>query len=82
MQTIDSYVVYSTVAPWRPGRRRAQRVAVSLALAVAVAAGLAFFWRASDPPTTASKPKSDARVVAESSTVVRSNDEARIAAFQ
>ena len=82
MQTIDSYVVYSTVAPWRPGRKRARRVAVSLASAIAVAAGLAVIWRSDDLSTTASRPKSDARAVAESSTIPRSDDEARIAAFQ
>jgi hypothetical protein len=83
MQTIDSYVIYSTTdAPSRPRRKPSQTVAVSLLVAVAVAAGFAFYWRAGDPSTTASRPKLDARAVAESSTRLRSDDEARIAAFQ
>ena len=82
MQTIDSYVIYSTTAPWRPRRKRAQLVAILLTTVIAVAAGFAFLSRAGEPLTMASNPKSDARVVAESSTSQRSDDEARIAAFQ
>jgi hypothetical protein len=83
MQTIDSYVIYSTMdAPRPPTRKRALRLAVFLSVAFAVAAGLASFWRAGDLSTPAARPKAEARVVAESPASLRSDDEARIAAFQ
>lgn len=83
MHAIDSYVIHSTTdASWRPRRRRAQWVAVSLMAAIAVAAGSAFLWRAGDPSMTASRPKSQARAIAESSMRLHADDEARIAAFQ
>ena len=83
MQTIDSYVVYSSPnARRRTRRRRALLAAVATIAAVAVAAGIAFLGRAGDLSMTASHSKLDARVVAESSTAMRSDDEARIAAFQ
>jgi hypothetical protein len=83
MQTIDSYVIYSSPnALWRARRRRALPAAAAMFAAVAIAAGFAFLGRAGDPSTTAPRAKSDARVVAESSTASRSDDEARIAAFQ
>jgi hypothetical protein len=82
MQTIDSFVIYSTDAPWRPRRRLKQAIAGSLAVAIAIAAGFAFIWRASEPSATASRPKLDSRAVAESSTRQRFDEEARIAAFQ
>jgi hypothetical protein len=83
MQTIDSYVISSSTDTWRrPRRRRAPLAAVATFAAVAIAAGLAFLGRAGDPSTTAAHAKLDARVVAESSTALRSDDEARIAAFQ
>jgi hypothetical protein len=50
--------------------------------AVAIAAGFAFLGRAGEPTPTASHAKLDARVAAESSTPQRSDDEARLAAFQ
>jgi hypothetical protein len=83
MQTIDSYVIYSsTSARRRPRRRWAPLAAVAMFAAVAIAAGFAFLGRAGDPSMTASRSKLDARVVAESSAALRSDDEARIAAFQ
>jgi len=83
MQTIDSYVIYSSPdVRWRPRRRRALPAAVAMFAAVAIAVGFAFLGRAGDPSTTASRPKLDARVVAESSAALRADDEARIAAFQ
>jgi outer membrane biosynthesis protein TonB len=83
MQTIDSYVIYSSPeVRWRPRRTRAPLAAVALFATVAIAAGFTFLGRAGDPSTTASRAKSDARVVAESSAASRSDDEARIAAFQ
>jgi hypothetical protein len=53
-----------------------------LLVAIALAAGFAFFWRAGDPSMTAARPKVDARAVTESSASLRSDDEAKIAAFQ
>ena len=85
MQTIDSYVISSSVnALARPRRRRRLRAAVPIlaAIAIVAATGFALFGRVGDPTTTASHSKLDARVVAESSTALRSDDEARIAAFQ
>jgi hypothetical protein len=83
MQTIDSYVIYSSPnTRRRPRRTRAPLAAVAMFAAVAIAAGFAFLGRAGDPSTTASRSKLDARVVAESSAALRSDDEARIAAFQ
>jgi hypothetical protein len=81
MQTIDSYVVYSSPnARRRRRRRRALLAAVPTLFAIAIAAGIVFMGRADDP--AAARSKLDARVVAESSTASRSDDEARIAAFQ
>jgi hypothetical protein len=83
MQTIDSYVVYSTMdAPRRPMRRRAVRLAVSVSVAFAVAVGVASLLRPADPSTPTSRPKAEARVVVESATGPSSADDARIAAFQ
>ena len=83
MQTIDSYVIYSSPeVRWRPRRRRALPAAVAMSAAVAIAVGFAFLGRAGDPSTTAARPKLDARVAAESSAALRAADEARIAAFQ
>ena len=83
MLTIDSYVIYSTMdAPRRPTRRRALRLGVFLSVTFAVAAGLASMWRAGDLSTPAGRPKAEARVAVESPTSLRSDDEARIAAFQ
>jgi hypothetical protein len=83
MQTIDSYVFCSTMdAPWRPRRQRAQWLAASLSVAIAVAAGLAALWLAVDSSTTARRPKADARIFAESPIRLPSDDDAKIAAFQ
>ena len=83
MQTIDSYVIHSTTSdPWRRRPRRTRRIAVFLSAAIAVGTGFAFFGRVSDPSITASRPKADARVVAESSASLSSSEEAKIAAFQ
>ena len=83
MKTIDSYVIYSSLDERRrPRRRRALPAAVAMFAAVAIAAGFAFLGRAGDPSTTASRAKLDARIAVESSTSLRSDDEARIAAFQ
>ena len=83
MQTIDSYVIYSSPnARRRPRRRRALMAAVAIFAAMAIAAGFAVLGRAGGPSVTASRSKLDARVVVESSTALRSDDEARIAAFQ
>ena len=82
MQTINSYVVYSSPnARRRRRRRRALLAAVPTLFAIAIAAGIVFMGRADDP-AAAARSKLDARVVAESSTASRSDDEARIAAFQ
>jgi len=84
MQTIDSYVIYSSLdTPRRPPRRkRAAPAAVAISAAVAIAIGFALFGRAGDPSMTAPRAKLDARVVAASATASRSDDEARIATFQ
>ena len=83
MQTINSHVICSTMdAPWRPQRQRAQRLAASLSVAIAVAAGLAALWLAVDSSTTARRAKADARVFAESPIRLPSDDDAKIAAFQ
>jgi hypothetical protein len=83
MQTIDSYVISSSTNDrWRPRRSRVPLAAVATFAAIAIAAGFAVLGRAGDPSTTAARSKLDARAVAESSTSSRSDDEARIAAFQ
>lgn len=83
MQTIDSYVITSSLGPpRRPRRRRSPAAAVAMFAAAAVVAGFAFLGRAGDPSMTAPRAKLDTRVVAASATASRSDDEARIAAFQ
>jgi hypothetical protein len=83
MQTIDSYVIYSSpITRRRRRRRRALLAAVAMFAAVGIAAGFAFVGRAGDPSATASRSKSEARVVLASSTVLRADEEAKIAAFQ
>jgi hypothetical protein len=81
MQTIDSYVISSSLdAPRRPWRKWAPPVAVAIFAAAAIAIGFSFFVRAGGPSPTAPRAKLEARVVAASAW--RSDDEARIAAFQ
>jgi len=80
MQTMGPYVFCSTMdSPWR---QRAQWLAASLSLAIAVAAGLAALWLAVDPSTTAQRQKADARIFAESPIRLSPDDDAKIAAFQ
>jgi hypothetical protein len=83
MQTIDSYVITSSLSmPRRPRRKRTLPAAVAMLAAVAIVVGFSFLGRAGDPSMTASRAKLQARVVAASATALRSDDEARIAAFQ
>jgi hypothetical protein len=85
MQTIDSCVIYSSTDVWRrPKRRRALRAVAPIfaAIAIATATGFVFLGRAGDPTATVSRPKLDARVVDAAATTLRSDDEARMAAFQ
>jgi len=80
MQTMDSDLFCSTLdSPWR---HRAQWLAASFSLAIAVAAGLTALWLAVDPSTTARGPKADVRVFTESPIRLSSGDDAKIAAFQ
>jgi hypothetical protein len=83
MQTIDSYVITSSLdTPRRPRRKRTPPAAVAMLAAVAIVVGFSLLGRVGDPSTPASRPKLEARVVAASATASRSDDEARIAAFQ
>jgi hypothetical protein len=80
MPTMDSYLIGSPMdSPWR---QRAQWLAASLSLAIAVAAGLTAVWLAIDPSTTPRGPKADARLFAHSPVRLSSDDDAKIVAFQ